>query len=91
MPPVPYEYQGRDRAREFFATTAYRNGRRFRLVPAPRANGQPSIGVYLLDPVTGIPGANCLIVITLAEEKISAITRFDPAVFPWFGLPPALG
>jgi hypothetical protein len=41
--------------------------------------------------VTARPKANCLIVITLADEQISAITRFEPAVFPRFGLPPALG
>jgi RNA polymerase sigma-70 factor, ECF subfamily len=90
MPPVPYEYQGRDNARRFFAKTAYRNGRRYRLVPCSRANGQPAIGVYLLDPVTAIPQANCLIVITLASEEISAITRFEPAVFPRFGLAQSL-
>jgi RNA polymerase sigma-70 factor (ECF subfamily) len=91
MPPVPYEYQGRDLARTFFAKTAYRNGRRYRLVPTCHANGQPAIGVYLIDPVTAIPKENCLIVITLAGEQISAITRFEPAVFPQFGLAPALG
>ena len=87
MPPVPYEYQGRDNARTFFAATAYRNGRRYRLVPAPRANGQPALGVYLIDPVTAIPQQNCLIVITLAGEKIGAITRFGTDVFPRFSLP----
>jgi RNA polymerase sigma-70 factor (TIGR02960 family) len=90
MPPVPLEYQGRDLARLFFAITAYRNGRRYRLLPAARANGQPAFGVYMLNPVTAVPEANCLIVITLAGEKISAITRFNTVVFPRFGLEPSL-
>ena len=32
MPPVPLEYQGRDVARNFFATVAFRPGRRYRLI-----------------------------------------------------------
>ncbi len=91
MPPVPYEYQGRDLARLFFVVTAFRNNRRYRLTSAGRANGQPALGVYLINPVTGIPEQNCLIVITLAGEEIGAITRFTPDAFPRFGLPPALG
>ncbi len=90
MPPVPFEYQGRDLARQFFVTTAFRNGRRYRLVPAPRANGQPAFGVYLRDPAIGTPQPNCLIVITLAGAEVSAITRFDTAVFSRFGLPQTL-
>jgi RNA polymerase sigma-70 factor (ECF subfamily) len=91
MPPVPFEYQGREVARRFFATTAFRNGRRYRLVPVTRANGQPTLGVYLRDPVTAIPQANCLIVVSLAGAQVSAITRFGVAVFGRFGLPQSLG
>ena len=91
MPPVPYEYQGRELVRLFFEKTAFRSGRRYRLVPAPRANGQPALGVYLINPVTAIPEPNCLIVITLAGAEIGAITRFGTDVFPRFGLPQALG
>jgi RNA polymerase sigma-70 factor (TIGR02960 family) len=87
MPPVPFEYQGRELARRFFAVTAFRNGRRYRLVQAARANGQPAFGVYLLDPTTASAPANCLFVVALAGEKVSAITRFDAAAFPRFGLP----
>jgi Sigma-70, region 4/SnoaL-like domain len=53
MPPVPLEYQGRELAGEFFATVAFRRGRRYRLVPT-RANGQPAVAVYLRDPVNGV-------------------------------------
>ncbi len=86
MPPVPLEYQGRDLARRFFATVAFRQGRRYRLVPT-RANGQPAFAVYLRDPVTNLARAFGIFVITLAGDRVSAITRFDNAVLPRFGLP----
>jgi RNA polymerase sigma-70 factor (ECF subfamily) len=86
MPPVPLEYQGKDLARRFFATVAFRQGRRYRLVPT-RANGQPAFAVYLRDPVTDLARAFGIFVITLAGDRVSAITRFDNAVLPRFGLP----
>jgi RNA polymerase sigma-70 factor (ECF subfamily) len=89
MPPVPLEYQGRELARRFFATIAFRHNRRYRFLPI-RANGQPAFGVYLCDPLTHVAHANGLFVITLAGEQVSAITRFDNAVIPRFGLPRTL-
>ena len=89
MPPLPLEYPGRALAGRFFATVAFREGRRYRLVPT-RANGQPAFGVYLRDPLTRIPHANGLFVITLAGQHVTAITRFESAVFPHFGLPRTL-
>jgi RNA polymerase sigma-70 factor (ECF subfamily) len=89
MPPVPLEYQGRDLAARFFSAIAFRHGRRYRLVPA-RANRQPAFGVYLRDPVTGVAHAFGLFVITLAGDRVSAVTRFDSAVFGRLGLPEAL-
>ncbi len=89
MPPVPLEYQGRELIAEFFATVAFRQGRRYRLVPA-RANGQPAFAVYLRDPLTGVARAFGFLVVTLAGSQISAITRFDNAALPPFGLPRTL-
>ena len=86
MPPVPLEYQGRELARRFFSRVAFRPGRRFLLVPT-RANGQPAFGVYLRDPLTGVGHASGLVVITLAGDRVSAITRFESAVLSRFGLP----
>ena len=57
MPPLPLEYQGRQLAGQFFATVAFRDGRRYRLVPT-RANGQPAFGAYLRDPARGWPGSS---------------------------------
>jgi RNA polymerase sigma-70 factor (TIGR02960 family) len=89
MPPVPLEYQGRELTGRFFATVAFREGRRYRLIPT-RANGQPAFGVYLQDPTSDIAHIFGLFVITLAEEKVSAITRFDNSVIARFGLPRTL-
>jgi RNA polymerase sigma-70 factor (ECF subfamily) len=89
MPPLPLEYQGRELAGRFFATIAFREGRRYRLV-ATRANGQPAFGVYLHDPVTRVPHAFGLIVITIAGDRITAITRFDNTSLARFGLPRTL-
>ncbi len=89
MPPVPLEYQGREPIAEFFATVAFRQGRRYRLVPT-RANGQPAFAVYLRDPLTPVARAFGLIVVTLAGSQISAITRFDNTALPPFGLPRTL-
>jgi RNA polymerase sigma-70 factor (ECF subfamily) len=89
MPPAPLEYQGRDLARRFLSTIAFGHSRRYRLVPT-RANKQPAFGVYLRDRLTDIPHANELFVITLASDQVSAITRFDSAVFQRFGLPRTL-
>jgi RNA polymerase sigma-70 factor (TIGR02960 family) len=85
MPPVPLEYQGRELATRFL-TLAFRNRRRYRLV-ATRANGQPAFGVYEYDRHVPVLHANGLIVLTLAGDQISTITRFDAGVLPRFGLP----
>jgi RNA polymerase sigma-70 factor (TIGR02960 family) len=87
MPPVPFEYEGRDVVARFCASI-FRAGRRFDLVPT-RANGQPAFGAYLRAP-TGIRHGTGLIVLTLTGDRICAMTRFDNSVLPWFGLPRSL-
>jgi len=89
MPPVPGEVQGRELARRYFATAAFGEGRRYRLVPT-RANGQPAFGVYLVDRTSGVAHSFGLFVITLSVGEVSAITRFDNAVISRFGLPRTL-
>jgi RNA polymerase sigma-70 factor (TIGR02960 family) len=86
MPPVPLEYQGRELIGEFFATVAFRQGRRYRLIPT-RANGQPAFAVYLRDPLTPVARAFGLLVVTLAGSQITAMTRFDNTALTPFGLP----
>jgi RNA polymerase sigma-70 factor (TIGR02960 family) len=89
MPPVPLEYQGRDLAARFLTVVAFREGRSYRLI-ATRANGQPAFGAYVRDPVAGVAHAAGLLVLTLAGDRISVITRFDNSALPRFGLPRTL-
>jgi len=87
MPPMPFEYEGRDVVARFCASL-FGAGRRFDLVPT-RANGQPAFGAYLRGPA-GIRHGTGLYVLTLTGDQICAMTRFDNTVFPWFGLPRSL-
>ena len=89
MPPVPWEYHGRDLTARFFAVVAFRPGRRFRLV-STRANGQPAFGIYLGDPHGDLFHASGLLVVTVAGDRIAAMTRFDNSVLDRFGLPRTL-
>ena len=87
MPPVPFGYEGRDNVARYCASL-FGAGRMFDLVPT-RANGQPAFGAYLRVPA-GIRHATGFYVLTLAGDRICAMTRFDNSVLPWFGLPRSL-
>jgi RNA polymerase sigma-70 factor (TIGR02960 family) len=87
MPPMPFEYEGRDVVARFCASL-FGAGRRFDLVPT-RANGQPAFGAYLRAG-SGIRHGIGLYVLTLSGDRICAMTRFDKSVLPWFGLPRSL-
>ena len=87
MPPMPFEYEGRDVVGRFCAGL-FGAGRRFDLVPT-RANGQPAFGAYVRAP-NGISHGAGLYVLTVAGDRICAMTRFDNSVLPWFGLPRSL-
>jgi RNA polymerase sigma-70 factor (TIGR02960 family) len=87
MPPIPFEYEGREAAARFFASI-FGSGRQFSLVPT-RANGQPAFGAYVRAP-TGIRHGAGLFVLTIAGDRICALTRFENTVFPSFGLPRSL-
>ena len=82
MPPMPFEYEGRDVVARFCASI-FGAGRRFDLVPT-RANGQPAFGAYLRAP-TGIRHGIGLYVLTLTGDRICAMTRFDNSVLPGSG------
>jgi RNA polymerase sigma-70 factor (TIGR02960 family) len=87
MPPEPFGYEGRDNVARYWARQ-FAAGRMFDLVPA-RANGQPAFGAYLRAPA-GIRHATGFYVLTLAGDRICAMTRFDNSVLPWLGLPRSL-
>jgi RNA polymerase sigma-70 factor (ECF subfamily) len=87
MPPMPFEYQGRDIVARFCASL-FSAGRRFELVPT-QANGQPAFGAYLRSSSGASQGVG-LYVLTLSGARIGAMTRFENSVLRWFGLPRSL-
>jgi RNA polymerase sigma-70 factor (TIGR02960 family) len=90
MPPEPYEYQGGQAIARFLRDRAVRRGAHLQLVPT-RANGQPAFGCYLPDAQAPIARAYGLMVLTLTDDRISAITWFgERSLLPHFGLPRTL-
>jgi RNA polymerase sigma-70 factor (ECF subfamily) len=89
MPPEPQEYQGHAAIAEFFRTRSWWGAQVPRLVPT-RANDQPAFGYYLAEPHAPVAHGHSLVVLTLAGDKICAITRFGDSLFPGFGLPQTL-
>ena len=87
MPPMPLEYEGRDLVARFFELLLIPS-RRYSLVPT-RANAQPAFGSYVLG-AEGVRHATGLFVITLAGDRIRAMTRFETSEFAWLGLPLSL-
>ena len=91
MPPTPLEYVG-SAAIAGFLSTVPAGGRldRFRLV-STRANRQPAFGCYQLDALAPIGRAYGLMVLTLRDDRVAAITGFpDTGLFAHFGLPRTL-
>jgi len=87
MPPMPFEYEGKQVVAEFWALLFGAN-RKYRLVPT-RANGQPAFASYVRGPDERFHGSG-LFVLTLAGTQICALTRFENTTLPWFGLPRSL-
>ena len=88
MPPVPLEWHGRDVVARFYASV-FARGPIYHLVPT-RANGQVAFGAYLRTPGGGVRHGAGVLVLTLAGDRISAVTRFDNDMLRWFGLPRSL-
>jgi RNA polymerase sigma-70 factor (TIGR02960 family) len=88
MPPEGIEYHGPQEIGKFLSTVpAAGELERFRLVPT-RANGQPAFGCYLRDLDTPTAHAYLVMVLTLREDRVAAITGFtDTSVFAPFELP----
>jgi len=84
------QYVGTAAARRLFEAAVFPPGRTYRLIPT-RANGQPAFGVYVRDPATGVFHVNGMLILTLAGDRIRAMTRFDNTLIPRFGLPRRLG
>jgi RNA polymerase sigma-70 factor (ECF subfamily) len=91
MPPAPHQYHGGGAIRSMLeASFRHRGGRRMYLVPA-LANTQQALAGYVSDPARGAAAASGLFVLTMAGERICAITRFHlDELYPRFGLARAL-
>jgi RNA polymerase sigma-70 factor (ECF subfamily) len=91
MPPQPECYVGREAIGAFLSTVPA-GGRldRFRLVPT-RANCQPAVAAYYRADDRGPFHAHAVVVLAIADEAISSLTRFaEPDLFERFGLPGTL-
>jgi len=85
MPPCACEYRGRRMAAQALRVL-FGSGRAYRFI-ATRANAQPAFGLYVRDPYGGVLRADGLLVLTLAGEKICALSRFGNSSIARFGLP----
>src|SRR5262249_43972470 len=83
MPPAPHQYCGPAAIATFLRVSSRWAAGRLSLRPT-RVNTQPAFSCYLVDS-DGIAEPAGLIVLTLADDKISRITRFlksmPPAIF----------
>jgi RNA polymerase sigma-70 factor (ECF subfamily) len=89
MPPLPFQYQGREACHRFFSVTHAAGGRRLRFIHT-RANGQPALAVYAWDEVGEVWRSPGILVLTLAGDLLSDITHFQPELLAGFGLPRTL-
>jgi RNA polymerase sigma-70 factor (ECF subfamily) len=91
MPPAPHQYHGVAAIAGMLAASfRYRGDRRMYLVPA-RANTQQALAGYVSDPESGAAVPSGLFVLTMAGDRICAVTRFHlDELYPRFGLAPVL-
>ena len=76
MPPLPFEYHGRDAAGRFLEAIHGHRRPIGAMVPV-RANRQPAWGLYVRDPATDIRHLTGVVVVELAGNQIRGITRFE--------------
>jgi RNA polymerase sigma-70 factor (ECF subfamily) len=88
MPPDPFEFTGARPIAEFLDQVAL--GQDLKVVPT-RANNDPALGYYRPDPNANIYRASAILVLSVAGEQVSSITRFgDKSLFACLGLPRTL-
>jgi RNA polymerase sigma-70 factor, ECF subfamily len=89
MPPEPLECRGGLAIAAFMQRMNFW-GPDLTLLPT-RANGQPAFGYYLPDPSAPILHARGLVVLDIADDRVSTITRFgDKGALARFGFPRTL-
>jgi RNA polymerase sigma-70 factor (TIGR02960 family) len=91
MPPDPAVFRGRQAILDFFSAVPAGGALDHIPLLPTRANRQPAVGAYLLDPEAGIYRPYGIMVLTLDGDSIAEITGCtDPSVFPLLGLPSEL-
>ena len=84
MPPEPFEVRGPRLIAEY-GVRAWSQGVK---VVATRANNAPAFGYYRRDPHAGVYRAVGIMVLSVADTRVSLLTRFsDLSLFAAFGLP----
>ena len=87
MPPEPLVYEGVAAADAFLRDRLVGSNRRRKLIMT-NANGQPAFAYYLADAHDRVGHCLGVIVMTLRDGEIVALTRFaDTGFLPAFGLP----
>jgi RNA polymerase sigma-70 factor, ECF subfamily len=87
MPPLPLRYTGRAAVTAFHAAVPFARVDRMSWIPT-RANRQPAVAIYRLDPDTRVYHALGIWVLRADGDAIAEITAFvDPALPTVFGLP----
>ncbi|MFJ6723530.1 RNA polymerase subunit sigma-70 [Streptomyces sp. NPDC091281] len=61
-----------------------------RLHRPTRANGRPAAGIYVRRTGTAVHRAEAFVVLSVADDRVTRITSFEPHLLPAFGLPPRL-
>jgi RNA polymerase sigma-70 factor (TIGR02960 family) len=76
MPPARQEYHGLELIGAFLAAVSKgHSGQSSRLI-ATRANGEPALATYYIDPLSGLVGQSGLLVLSLAGLRVSELTWF---------------
>ena len=86
MPPMLTWFAGREAVTGFFASRAFTEPGRFRLVPV-MANGQPAFAVYERDGEGSYQAYGVTVPEVTATGIARIVTFFDPGLFGSFGLP----
>ena len=86
MPPEPIQRNGPQAIADYLRWRGFW-GPDLKLLPT-RGNNQPAFGYYLPDPSASVSRRNGVIVLTIAHDRISTLTRFGgPDIIARFGLP----
>ena len=90
MPPAQHEYHGPELIGAFLAAVAEGHfGQSSRLI-ATRANGEPALATYYIDPLSALVQQSGLLVLSLAGARVSELTWFlGPGYLERFDLPSA--